>query len=93
MFWCKACRLNFNEQTDTLFNFIEVSTDIIFQVLLCRVYLQAELSGRDRVLSAATLSGHPRNRAVLGETVPRTLFEVAIPLKGFAITWGDSGAT
>jgi putative transposase len=35
-FQCKDCRRTFNERTGTPFNFIEVPTDIVFQVLLCR---------------------------------------------------------
>ncbi|MEO0520786.1 MAG: IS6 family transposase [Cyanobacteria bacterium P01_A01_bin.116] len=45
MFRCKRCRRTFNERTDTPFNFIEVPTDIIFQVMLCRV--RCKLSYRD----------------------------------------------
>lgn len=45
MYQCKECRRTFNERTDTPFNSIEVPTDIIFQVLLCRV--QYKLSYRD----------------------------------------------
>lgn len=45
MFRCKRCRRIFNERSDTPFNFIEVPTDIIFQVLLCRV--RYKLSYRD----------------------------------------------
>lgn len=45
MFRCKHCRRTFNDRTDTPFNFIEVPTDIIFQVLLCRV--RYKLSYRD----------------------------------------------
>ena len=45
MFHCKRCRRTFNERTNTPFNFIEVLTDIIFQVLLCRV--RYKLSYRD----------------------------------------------
>ena len=45
MFRCKHCRRTFNERTDTPFNFIEVPTDIIFQVLFCRV--RYKLSSRD----------------------------------------------
>jgi len=37
MFRCKHCRRTYNERSSTPFNFIEVPTDIIFQVLLCRV--------------------------------------------------------
>jgi transposase-like protein len=45
VFRCKACRRTFNERTGTPFNFIEVPTDIVFQVLLCR--LRYRLSFRD----------------------------------------------
>lgn len=36
-FRCKECRRTYNERSGTPFNFIEVPTDIIFQVLLLRV--------------------------------------------------------
>ena len=36
-FSCKDCGRTFNERTGTPFNFVEVPTDIVFQVLLCRV--------------------------------------------------------
>ncbi|MEM9156635.1 MAG: IS6 family transposase [Cyanobacteria bacterium P01_F01_bin.33] len=45
MYRCKKCRRTFNERTDMPFNFIEAPTDIIFQVLLCRV--RYKLSYRD----------------------------------------------
>jgi len=45
MFRCKDCCPTFNERTGTLFNLIEVSTDIVFQVLLCR--FRYKLSFRD----------------------------------------------
>ena len=45
MFRCKVCRRTFNERTGTPFNFIEVPTDILFQVLLCRI--RYKLSYRD----------------------------------------------
>ena len=44
-FWCGHCERTFNEQTGTLFNFLEVPTDIMFQVLLWRV--RYKLSLRD----------------------------------------------
>lgn len=31
MYRCKECRRTFNERTDTLFNFIEVPTDIMWE--------------------------------------------------------------
>ena len=37
LFRCKECCRSFNEQTGTPFNFIEVLTNIVFQVLLCRL--------------------------------------------------------
>jgi len=45
MFRCKQCRRTYNERSDTPFNFIEVPTDIVFQVLFCRV--RYKLSYRD----------------------------------------------
>ena len=45
LFRCKPCRRTFHERTDTPFNFIEVPTDILFQVMLCRV--RYKLSYRD----------------------------------------------
>jgi transposase-like protein len=45
MFRCKDCCRTFNERTGTPFNFIEVPSDIVFQVLLCR--LRYKLSFRD----------------------------------------------
>ncbi|MBD1870387.1 IS6 family transposase [Cyanobacteria bacterium FACHB-471] len=45
MFRCKACYRTCNERTGTPFNFIEVPTDIVFQVLLCR--FRYKLSFRD----------------------------------------------
>ena len=44
-FRCKRCRRIYNERTGTPFNFVEVPTDILFQVLLCRV--RYKLSYRD----------------------------------------------
>ncbi|MEO0377740.1 MAG: IS6 family transposase [Cyanobacteria bacterium P01_A01_bin.17] len=37
MFRCKQCRRTYNERTGTPFNFIEIPTEIVFQVLLLRV--------------------------------------------------------
>jgi transposase-like protein len=45
VFRCRECRRTFNERTDTPFNYVEVPTDIVFQVLLCRV--RYKLSVRD----------------------------------------------
>lgn len=44
-FRCKVCRRTYNERTGTPFNFLEVPTDIVFEVLLCRV--RYKLSYRD----------------------------------------------
>jgi transposase-like protein len=45
VFCCRDCRRSFNERTGTEFNFLEFPTDIVFQVLLCR--LRYKLSVRD----------------------------------------------
>jgi putative transposase len=45
MFYCRDCLSTFNERTLTPFNFLEVPTDILFQVLLCR--LRYKMSLRD----------------------------------------------
>jgi putative transposase len=44
-FWCGHCERTFNERTGTPFNFLEVPTDIMFQVVLWRV--RYKLSLRD----------------------------------------------
>jgi putative transposase len=44
-FWCEHCERTFNERTGTPFNFLEVPTDIMFQVGLWRV--RYKLSLRD----------------------------------------------
>jgi len=45
MYRCKNCRRTYNERSLTPFNFVEIPTDIIFQVLLSRV--RYKLSYRD----------------------------------------------
>jgi len=45
VFHCKGCGRRFNERTGTPFNFVEVPTDIVFQVVLYRV--RYKLSVRD----------------------------------------------
>jgi putative transposase len=45
MFYCRDCLSTFNERTLTPFNFLEIPTDILFQVLLCR--LRYKMSLRD----------------------------------------------
>ena len=42
VFRCQGCDRSFNERTGTPFNFVEVPTEIIFQVLLCRVRYQLD---------------------------------------------------
>ncbi|ELS05439.1 hypothetical protein Xen7305DRAFT_00051970, partial [Xenococcus sp. PCC 7305] len=37
MFRCKLYRRIYNERSNTQFNYVEVPTDIIFQVIFCRV--------------------------------------------------------
>src|SRR5579863_4582375 len=44
-FWCGHCERTFNERTGTPFNFLEVPTDIMFQVVLWRI--RYKLSLRD----------------------------------------------
>jgi transposase-like protein len=43
--FCRSCQRSFNERTGTPFNHLEVPTDIVFQVLYCR--LRFKLSYRD----------------------------------------------
>ena len=45
MFRCKVCLRTYNQRTKTPFNFIEIPTEILFQILLCRV--RYKLSYRD----------------------------------------------
>jgi transposase-like protein len=45
MFRCKDCHRTFNECTGTPFNFIEVPTDIMFQVLLYRLRYKLSFCG------------------------------------------------
>lgn len=45
IFRCNSCQRDYNERTATPFNHIEVPTDIVFEVLLCRV--RYKLSYRD----------------------------------------------
>lgn len=42
---CGACRRKSNERTGTPFNFLELPTDIVFEIVLCR--LRYKLSLRD----------------------------------------------
>ena len=45
IFHCRQCKRKFNERTGSLFNYLEFPTDIVFQVVLCR--LRYKLSLRD----------------------------------------------
>ena len=45
IFQCRQCKRKFNERTGSLFNYLEFPTDIVFQVVLCR--LRYKLSLRD----------------------------------------------
>lgn len=45
MFRCQPCHRTFNQRTGTAFNFLEYPTDIVFEVLFCR--LRYQLSYRE----------------------------------------------
>ena len=45
VFRCKSCQRTFNQRTGTAFNYVEVPTDILFEILLCRI--RYKLSYRD----------------------------------------------
>src|SRR5215211_903302 len=45
VFRCGQCKREFNERTGSPFNYLEFPTDIVFQVVLCR--LRYKLSLRD----------------------------------------------
>jgi putative transposase len=42
-FQCRSCRRTFNERTGTPFNFLELPTDIVFQVVLFRLLFKLSL--------------------------------------------------
>src|SRR4051794_16122086 len=42
-FQCRTCQRTFNERTGTPFNFLEMPTDIVFQVVLFRWLLKLSL--------------------------------------------------
>src|SRR3954470_7220891 len=42
-FQCQSCRRTFNERTGTPFNFLEMPTDIVFQVVLFRLLFKLSL--------------------------------------------------
>src|SRR4051795_10037881 len=43
VFRCRACRRKFNERTGTPFNFLELPTDIVFEIVLCRLRYKLSL--------------------------------------------------
>src|SRR3954469_22230570 len=45
IFRCRGCRRTFNERTGTPFNFLEMPTDIVFQVVLFRLLFKLSLRG------------------------------------------------
>jgi putative transposase len=47
VYHCQGCRRQFNERTGTPFNFLEMPTDIVFQLVLFRLLFK--LSLRDLV--------------------------------------------
>ena len=57
-FWCGHCERTFNERTGTPFNFLEVPTDIMFQVGAVARAVQVELAGFGGDVSAARVSLH-----------------------------------
>jgi hypothetical protein len=42
-FRCGACRRKSNERTGTPFNFLELPTDIVFEIVLCRLRYKLSL--------------------------------------------------
>ena len=43
VFRCRGCRRVFNERTGTPFNFLELPTDIVFEIVLCRLLYKLSL--------------------------------------------------
>ena len=43
VFWCGSCRRKCNERTGTPFNFLELPTDIVFEIVLCRLLYKLSL--------------------------------------------------
>src|SRR5215210_5489217 len=43
VFRCPDCRRTFNERTGTPFNFLEFPTDIVFEIVLCRLRYKLSL--------------------------------------------------
>jgi len=68
-FWCERCERTFNGRTATPFNFLEVPTDIMFQVVLWRVRYKLSLRDLAEMFLATRVSLHPRDGARLGGAV------------------------
>ena len=58
-FWCERCERTFNERTATPFNFLEVPTDIMFQVVLWRVRYKLSLRDLAEMFLATRVFLHP----------------------------------
>src|SRR3982750_1155336 len=43
VFRCGSCRRKFNERTGTPFNYLELPTDIVFEIVLCRLLYKLSL--------------------------------------------------
>ena len=43
VFRCGSCRRKCNERTDTPFNYLELPTDIVFEIVLCRLRYKLSL--------------------------------------------------
>src|SRR3982751_4811511 len=43
VFWCRECGRKSNERTGTPFNFLEFPTDIVFEIVLCRLLYKLSL--------------------------------------------------
>ncbi len=43
MFRCDRCQRQYNERTGTPFNYLEFPTDIVFEIVLCRLLYKLSL--------------------------------------------------
>src|SRR5262245_423517 len=80
IFHCRQCKRKFNERTGSLFNYLEFPTDIVFQVVLCRLRYKLSLRDLAEMFFAARLRIHPRSSAGVGRAL-RTLPCQAPPLQ------------
>ena len=55
-FRCSACGRKSNERTGTPFNYLELPTDIVFEIVLCRLRYKLSLRNRAEMFSRADLS-------------------------------------